>query len=64
MGYKSIDDANQLLNIKKALDYILEYKPEINKTTIKEIHQILSENLLPKKRAGQCEKDGSYNRGK
>lgn len=55
-GYKSLDEAHQLLNIKRALDYVLDYKPEINKTTIKEIHQILSENLLPKQDQGNVRK--------
>ena len=49
---KSVDDANMLLNIKSALNYILQEKPAITKHSIKEIHQILSQGLLPKKAQG------------
>ncbi|WP_236097023.1 MULTISPECIES: Fic family protein [Helicobacter] len=49
---KSVDDANMLLNIKYALDYILQEKPTITKHSIREIHQILSQGLLPKKAQG------------
>ncbi|MGI0407296.1 Fic family protein [Helicobacter himalayensis] len=49
---KSVDDANMLLNIKSALDYILQEKPTITKHSIREIHQILSQGLLPKKAQG------------
>lgn len=52
--YKSLDDANQIINIRKAFDYVLEYKPEISKKTIKEIHSILSEAFLPKKNQGNA----------
>lgn len=44
---KSIDDANMLLNIREALRYVLSEKPLINKHTLKELHQILSQGLLP-----------------
>ncbi|MCX2716814.1 Fic family protein [Helicobacter sp. MIT 21-1697] len=49
---KSIDEANMLLNIKAALEYVLEEKPPITKHTIREIHQMLSQGLLPKKAQG------------
>ena len=49
---KPIDDAMQILNIKKAYDFIIDFKPEINKRTFKEIHQILSEGLLPRDAQG------------
>ena len=49
---KSIDEANMLLNIKAALEYVLEQKPTISKHTIREVHQILSQGLLPKKAQG------------
>lgn len=49
---KSIDEANMLLNIKSALEYVLEQKSPITKHSIREIHQILSQGLLPKKAQG------------
>ncbi len=49
---KNIDDANMLLNIKTALNYVLSEKPLINKHTIKELHQILSQGLLPPNKSG------------
>ncbi len=49
---KNIDDANMLLNIKTALNYVLFEKPVINKHTIKEVHQILSQGLLPPNKIG------------
>lgn len=53
---KSIDEANMLLNIKSALEYVLEEKPPISKHTIREIHQILSQSLLPRKAQGGVRK--------
>lgn len=49
---KNIDDANMLLNIKTALNYVLFEKPVINKHTIKELHQILAQGLLPPDKSG------------
>ena len=52
MGHKRIDEAIMLFNIKEAFEYVLQYRPTINKHTIRELHQILSQNLLPKKAQG------------
>lgn len=49
---KSIDDANMLLNIKTALEYTMQERPKITKHSIRELHQILSQSLLPKKAQG------------
>lgn len=43
---KKIDDGIMLLNIQAAFNYVFDFKPEISKQTIKELHQILSQGLL------------------
>lgn len=53
---KSIDDANMLLNIKESLEYIITQQPPINKHTIRELHQILSQGLLTKQAQGGVRK--------
>ncbi|RDU74128.1 hypothetical protein CQA57_03305 [Helicobacter anseris] len=52
-GYKPLNDAIEILNIQEAFNFIVDYTPEINKTTIKELHQILSKDLLPKSAQGK-----------
>lgn len=56
IGSKTINDAIMLLNIKEALEYVLAQKPPLNKHSIREIHQILSSNLLPKVAQGAVRK--------
>lgn len=52
-NHKPAKDANELLNIRNAYDFIIDHKPEINKRTIKELHQILSQSLLPREAQGK-----------
>lgn len=44
---KSIDDANMILNLKDAWDYMLNNDLKITKQSIREIHTLLSQRLLP-----------------
>ncbi len=60
IGSKNINEAIMLLNIKEALEYVLEKQPEINKHSIREIHQILSQNLLTKEAQGGVRKIAVY----
>lgn len=56
LGHKTIDEAIMLLNIKEALEYVLYEKPNITKHTLRELHQILSQNLLNKHSQGGVRK--------
>lgn len=49
---KKIEDAVMILNLKEAYDYVIKHSLEINKHTIREIHQILSQRLLRKEDQG------------
>ncbi len=63
---KSLREVNETLNHKKAFDYILNYKGDINKKLILELHQLIVKDTLKKELSSQIGKyrtDQVYIRG-
>jgi len=50
---KSLKEIKEIENHKKAFEYILSYKGDINKKVICKLHRILTKDILPEKYSGK-----------
>lgn len=60
---RTTEEIQSAENNKKAYDYIMQYKGEVNKKFICEIHKILTHNILNKEHIGKFRKVQVYIRG-
>lgn len=60
---KTLREVREVENHKKAFDYVLGYKGDVNKPFVLKIHEIVSSGILPKEESGKFRKVQVYVRG-